>query len=149
MSAILKIFKQHLFRPSWKSSIVICSRTVSRIEWKWWKASGHHGDLELLKWFCSAIQGGHHGSHLENLQITSATKWWVWLSLNMMGGIEVLWKFRIADVHLFQCPRWLPAWNSSNHIFSQTLSQVEAKLDVRHPGDMEIQNCCIIQFQYP
>ena len=40
----------------------------------WCKASGHHGDLELLKWFRSDIQDGHHGSHLENLQITSSTE---------------------------------------------------------------------------
>ena len=33
------------------------------------KASGQHGDLELLKWFHSDIQDGHH---LETLQITSA-----------------------------------------------------------------------------
>ena len=37
-----------------------------------WKALGQLGDLELLKWFRSNIQDGHHGSHLENLQITSA-----------------------------------------------------------------------------
>ena len=37
-----------------------------------WKALGQHGDLELLKWFSSDIQDGHHGSHLENLPITSA-----------------------------------------------------------------------------
>ena len=39
----------------------------------WWKASGQHGHLEFLKWFCSDIQDSHHGSHFENLQITSAT----------------------------------------------------------------------------
>ena len=38
----------------------------------WWKASGKDGDLKLLKWFRSGIQDGQHGSHLENLQITSA-----------------------------------------------------------------------------
>ena len=41
----------------------------------WWKASGQHGDLELLKWFRSDIKDSHHGSyldHLENFQITSA-----------------------------------------------------------------------------
>ena len=37
-----------------------------------WKALGQHGDLELLKWFCSVIKDGHYGSHLENLQMTSA-----------------------------------------------------------------------------
>ena len=36
----------------------------------WWKASGQHGDLELLKWCGSDTQDGHHGSCLENLQIT-------------------------------------------------------------------------------
>ena len=29
----------------------------------------------MLKWFRSGIQGGHDGSHLKNLQITSAPKW--------------------------------------------------------------------------
>ena len=35
---------------------------------------GRHqfGDLELLKWFRLDIQDGHHGSHLENCQITFA-----------------------------------------------------------------------------
>ena len=35
---------------------------------------GHHRNLELLKWFRSDIQDGYHGSHLENLQTTSATE---------------------------------------------------------------------------
>ena len=34
------------------------------------KASGQHGDLELLKWFSSYIQDGHHSSRLKNMQIT-------------------------------------------------------------------------------
>ena len=33
---------------------------------------GQHRDLELLKWFRSDIQDGQRGSHLENLQLTSA-----------------------------------------------------------------------------
>ena len=37
-----------------------------------WKATGQPGDLELLKWFRSDFQDGHHSSHFENLQITSA-----------------------------------------------------------------------------
>ena len=110
---------------------------------------GRHGDLELLKWFRSDIQDGHHGSHLENLEITYTTEGLVWLSLNMMGGIGVIWKFRIAKILLFECPRWPPSWNSSNHISSQTVSKVEQQLDGRHQGEMEIQNCWIIQFQYP
>ena len=65
----------------------------------------------------------------------------VWLSLNMMVGIGMLWKFRIAKMVLFQCPSWPPSWNSSNHISSQTVSQIEPKFDGRHWGDMEIQNC--------
>ena len=77
MSAILKIFKQYLLRSSWKSD---GAET-------WWKASGQHGDLEFLKWFRSDIQDGHHGSHLENLKITSATERLVWLSLiNFIWG---------------------------------------------------------------
>ena len=47
----------------------------------------------------------------------------------MMGGIGVIWKFRITKILLFQCPRWPPPQNSSNHISSQTVSQVEPKLD--------------------
>ena len=65
----------------------------------------------------------------------------VCLSWNMMGGIGVLWKFKIAKILLFQCPRWPPSWNSSNHISSQTVTQIEPKSDGRHRGDMEIQNC--------
>ena len=61
MAAILKVFSCYLL-PNNKSD---------RAE-TWWKALGQNGDLELLKWFRSDIQDGHHGSHLENLQITSA-----------------------------------------------------------------------------
>ena len=63
MAAILKVF----------SSYLLLNSKSDRAE-TWWKASGQHGDLELLKWFHSDIQDGHHGSHLENLQIASATK---------------------------------------------------------------------------
>ena len=62
--AILKVFNCYLL-PNRKSDGVETQ----------WKASGQHGDLELLEWFCSDIQDGHHGSHLENLQITSAPEW--------------------------------------------------------------------------
>ena len=61
MAAILKVFNCYLF-PNRKSG---GAET-------WWKALGQYGDFELLKWFRSDIQDGHHGSHLENLQITSA-----------------------------------------------------------------------------
>ena len=61
MVAILKVFNCYLL-PNGKSD---GGETQ-------WKASGQHGDLELLEWFCSDIQDGHYGSHLENLQITSA-----------------------------------------------------------------------------
>ena len=59
----------------------------------------------------------------------------------MMGGIEVIWKFRIVKILLFQCPRWPPSRNSSNHFYSQTVSQVEPKLEGMHRGVMEIENC--------
>ena len=147
MSSILKIFKQHLLRPSWKSSVVICyllpnskSDWVEMVEgigaswrfriakmvpfwysrWPPWQPSWKSSNHICYR-TVSLIELQHDGRH--------------W------GVME----FRIAKVHLFQCPRWLPSWNSSN----QTVSQVEAKLDGRHQGDMEIQNCCIVQFQYP
>ena len=130
MAAILKVFICYLL-PNSKSDGAE----------PWWKASGWDGDLELLKWFHSDIQDGHHGSHLENLQNHICLRMEVWLSLNKMGGIGMLQKFRIAKIILFQCPRWLPSWNSSNHISSQTVSQTEPKFDGRHQGDKEIQNC--------
>ena len=64
MAAILKVFSCYLLLNSKSDGVET-----------WWKAFGQHGDLELLKWFCSGIQDGHHGSHLENLQITSAPEW--------------------------------------------------------------------------
>ena len=60
MMAILKVFNCNLL-PNRKSDGAETG----------WKALGQHGDLELLEWFRSDIQVGHHGSHLENLQITS------------------------------------------------------------------------------
>ena len=63
MAAILKVFSCYLL-PNSKSDGADT----------WWKASAQHRDLELLKWFRSDTQDGHHGSHIENLQITSATK---------------------------------------------------------------------------
>ena len=96
MAAILKVFNCYLI-PNSKSD---------RVE-TLWKASGQHGDLELLKWFRSNIQEGHYASHLKNLQITSATERLVWLSLNMRRDIGVFWKFRIAKIVLFQ---WPPSW---------------------------------------
>ena len=62
-AAVLKVFNCYLL-PNSKS---VGAET-------WWEASGLHGNLELLKWFRSDIQIGHHGSHLENLQITSAAE---------------------------------------------------------------------------
>ena len=63
MAAILKVVICYLL-PNGKSD---GAKT-------WGKASGQHGDLESLKWFLSDIQDDHHGSHLENLNITSASK---------------------------------------------------------------------------
>ena len=61
MAAILKVFNCYLLPP----------RKSDGAETQW-KASGQHGALELLEWFCSDIQDSHHDSPLENLQITSA-----------------------------------------------------------------------------
>ena len=64
MGAILKVYDCYLLLNS--------KSTGARNQWK---ASGQHGDLGLLEWFRSDIQDGHHGSHLDNLQITSAPEW--------------------------------------------------------------------------
>ena len=61
-----------------------------------------------------------------------------------MGSITVTQRFRIAKTVPFRNPRWLPrgpSWNSSNDIFSQTISQIEPKLDGRHWSVIDIQNC--------
>ena len=130
---ILKLFKPHLL-PNLQS------------DWAktWWEALRGHGDSNLLKCFHSNIQDGCHGSHLENLQTTSAPKPKVRLNQNLMGGIEATWQlpgigakwiFRIVKILLFWYPRWpawWPSWNSSNCISSQTVSQLELKLEGRH-----------------
>ena len=64
MVAILKVFNCYLLQHSKSDGAET-----------WWKASRQHRDIELLKWFCSDIQDDHHGSHLETLQIPSATIW--------------------------------------------------------------------------
>ena len=64
MVAIFKVFSSHLL-PNGK---------LSGVE-TWRKALGQHGDLEMLKWFRSDIQDGHHGSYgsrLESLHLLSA-----------------------------------------------------------------------------
>ena len=61
MAAIFKVFNCYL----------LPNRKWDGAETRW-KASGQHGDLELLERLCSDIQDGHHGSHLESHQITSA-----------------------------------------------------------------------------
>ena len=66
----------------------------------------------------------------------------VGLSWNLVGGIVATWRFRIAKIVPFRCPRWppwRPSWNSSNDISSQTVSPIELKLDRRHHSDTEIQ----------
>ena len=45
MEAIWKVFNCYLLQN--------CKRDGAET---WWKASGYHGDLELLKWFSSDIQ---------------------------------------------------------------------------------------------
>ena len=45
MAAILKVFNCYL----------LPNRKLDGVE-TWWKASGQHGDLELLEWFSSDIQ---------------------------------------------------------------------------------------------
>ena len=92
----------------------------------WWKASGQHGDLELRKSFSSNIQDGHHSSHLENLQTTSAPEG---CRIEEKAG-GVTWRFRTAKSVPFRYPRgppWQSFWNSSNDISLMVIG-IELKL---------------------
>ena len=128
-------------QPSWKLSNYISSQTINQIELK---LDGRQlRDSELLKSFCSDIQDGSQGGHLENLQTTSAIKQSVGLSSNLMGGIGMTWRFRFAKLVLFQYrrrPPWWPAWKSWNDICSLPISWIKLKLGGTHWGDNEIQN---------
>ena len=97
IKAILKFFKRHLL-PKRKS------------DWAktWWEASQWHKDSELLKSFRSDIQDGRHGGHLEILQTTFPPKPYVGSSWNLVGGITVRQKFKIAKITPLRCPRWPP-----------------------------------------
>ena len=56
--------------------------------------------------------------------------------------IQNWWRYRIDEIVPFQYPRW-PPWKSSNHIYSQNVTQTEPKLDGRHLGcygDSELLN---------
>ena len=117
-----------------------------KLDWAetWLEASEQHRDSELLKLCHFGIKAGHHGCHLENLQTTSTPEQQVKLSQNLVGGIRVTWRFKIAKFVLFQYPRWplfWPSWKSWNDICSQMVSSIKLKLSGRHWGDMEIQNC--------
>ena len=96
---------------------------------------------ELLKSFFSDIQGGRQSSHLEilnNLQnhkSDSAETWWEASGLHRDS--ELLKSF-CSDIQDDRHGSHLE--NSSNDI-SQTVSQIEPKLDGRHSSDIEIQNC--------
>ena len=121
MVAILEVFNCYLL-PNSKSDGVET----------WWKASGQHGDLEMLKWFRSDIQDGNNGSHLEDLHITFCSQW---EALECYRNSELLKSF-FSNIQ-YGC-----------HLeFFQTTSppkqlvRLSQKLDGRHQGDMEIQNC--------
>ena len=94
--AILKFFKRLLLNP--------------KFDWAetWWEASQWHRDSKLSKSFCSDIQNGRQGGHLKILQTTSPPKPKVRLNWNLMGGITVTQKFKIAKIFPFRYPRWPP-----------------------------------------
>ena len=101
---------------------------------------------ELLKLFCTDIQDG---SNLEIL--TSPSRPYVGLSLNLVGVIGATWWLRIYRMVLFWYPRWIwSSWNSSNNI-SETLCWIELNLCGKHQSNMEIQIyvlLIIIPFKY-
>ena len=133
-----------LRRPSLAFHIFdISSRTISWIEVKLSRRHCSNINSELLISFRSDIQDGRHGGHLEILK-TLPPKPKVQLGWNLVRGIVATWRFRIAKIVPFRCPRWpqwRPSWNSSNDIFSQTRSPIELKLDGWHHSDTEIQKC--------
>ena len=87
MAAILKVFSSYLL-PNRKSDG----------EETWWQALGQHGDLELLKWISSDIQGGQHGSHLESLQIISDSELLNHsLPVSKMAAIWQSWKLQTTS----------------------------------------------------
>ena len=128
-----KIAKIVLFRytkwlPRWPSCIQDGRHLLlnQKFDWAktWWEASQWHRDSKLLKSFCSDIQDGHQGGHLEILQTTSPPKPYVRLSWDLMGGISVRQKLKTAIIFPFQYPRWppqWPSWNSSNVRLSRNL----------------------------
>ena len=141
MAAIFKFFKRHLLsnpKSDWAET--------------WWEASQWH---RVSKLFCFEIHDmATRGGHLEILQTTLLLNPWkpyVRKSWNLLGGITVTQRFRIAKIILFRYPRWWPAWNSSNDISSQSLSQIESKLDGRHHSYscQRFRIAKIVPFQYP
>ena len=100
--SILKIFRRHLL-PNHKS------------DWAetWWEASEQHRDSEWLKSFRSDIQDGRCSGHLET---TSAPKWYVRLSWNLVGGFGETWRFRTAKFVPFRHLRLeFFKWHLPNH----------------------------------
>ena len=93
-------------QPSWNFSNDISSKSISHWAETLWEALERHRDSELLRLFCSDIQDGRHGGHLEILQTTSPPKPKVGLSQNLMGSITVTQRFRIAKIAPFRYPRW-------------------------------------------
>ena len=72
--------------------------------------------------------------HLPNYKSDWTKTWW-----------EASKQHRFTVAKIIPCPYprwppWQPSWNSSNDI-SQTISQIEPKLDWRHQSDIEIHNC--------
>ena len=104
----------------------------------------YHSDTGIqLKLFYSDIQDGHHGGLLEILQTTSPPKPYVRLSQKLMGGIivthsELLTSFRSIIQDGQHGGNILKFFKQHP---SQTISQIEPKLDGRRRSDIEIQNC--------
>ena len=61
---ILKFFKRYLLSN--------CNLDGAEI---WREASEQHKNSDWLRPFCSDIQDGSHGGHIENLETTAASEW--------------------------------------------------------------------------
>ena len=110
MAAILKFFKRHLL-PN-------CELDWAKTRWE---ASQWHRDSELLESFCSDIQDGCHGGHLEILQTTSIPKpywaetWWETSQWHRDSKLLELFCSKIQDGHMVAILKFFKWYLLQNH----------------------------------
>ena len=117
------------WRSSWKSSVVICSWTVSHGAETWWKALGQHGDLELLKWFHSDILWGlarnwhlHFLNQRKEIMTVENISW----SISMKEGYRLsggrTHNYRITSWMCIKLSHWGPVAKINTALLSDILN---------------------------